>query len=232
MIPYSKHDDPCAVVFGVRDEFAADVVHRPQITGDRRVVRPNALQAVIQMRQIDQRKRRLARFADMDRGSRDPFAGGDRGRRPPKGEQGKGTQELRQFVPQLRRRRIAVRQLAAVRAIDRAPCDANVSARIHVVPPEHVGAGKSRVARSRRVPKLFVADERRRLAPEPDLRQVAEIPAVADDPVLVRQDAGQKCSLSRAGDGRRDVPRTRIPPRATAADLGCSALPRVPGRPH
>ena len=54
--------------------------------------------------------------------------------------------------------------------------------------------------RSAVVPELLALHQAVRLAPEPDLGEVAEIPAVGDDAVLARQRAGHKRGLN----GRRD----------------------------
>ena len=167
---FREHDDASAIPLRVRNDLAADAIHGSEVGCDRGMVRPDALQTVIQMRQIDQRERRLAGLAHVDCGSRDPFARRNRCGWPPEGEQRERTEQFRQFIPQFGGRRIAVRQLAAVRAVDWARGDAEVRARIHIVPPEHVGAGEVRVARLCGVPHLFAADERVRLTPEPDLR--------------------------------------------------------------
>ena len=62
-------------------------------------------------------------------------------------------------------------------------------------------------AGSRRLPASQIfspLDQPVRLAPQPDLHQVAEQPAVRNDAVLARQLAGHERRLHRAGDRRRD----------------------------
>ena len=62
-------------------------------------------------------------------------------------------------------------------------------------------------AGSRRLPASQIfspLDQPVRLAPQPDLHQVAEQPAVRDDAVLARQRAGHERRLHRAGHRRRN----------------------------
>src|SRR5207244_1049737 len=72
--------------------------------------------------------------------------------------------------------------------------------RVQVVPPEELRAGEAGDLAARGFPDLFAGDETVRLPPEPDLRQVAEVPAVADDAMLPRQRAGEHAGLCATGD--------------------------------
>ena len=117
---------------------------------------------------------------------------------------GKGPELLRELVPQSRRLGVAVGELAPVGLVDRARRRADLEAAGHVVPPEQVGAGEGRIAPLARLPDLLAADEPVRLTPEPDLHQVAEQPAVADDAVLARQEPGHEGRLHAARHRRRD----------------------------
>ena len=99
---------------------------------------------------------------------------------------------------------VAVGELAPVGLVDRARRRADRKAAGHVVPPEQVGAGEGRIAALARLPDLLALDEPVRLPPEPDLHQVAEQPAVADDAVLARQEPGREGRLHAARHRRRD----------------------------
>src|ERR1700677_270661 len=71
---FREHDDPGAVSVRILDDLAANTVDRPKVDSDRRMVRPDTLQTVIQMREIDQREGRLACSANVNRSPRNPFA--------------------------------------------------------------------------------------------------------------------------------------------------------------
>src|SRR6516225_1122699 len=87
-----------------------------------------------------------------------PARGGDRGPWSPKLEQGEWAKPLRQLIPQLTWHRVAIGQLATIRLVDRARGGAEIMARRHVVPPEHVGAGESGVTPLAGLPNLLATD--------------------------------------------------------------------------
>ncbi len=121
---------------------------------------------------------------------------------PPEAEQRELPDVALQFVAKFRRVRVDVGQLAAVGRIHRAWRDRDIGRRVHVVPPEELGAGERRVAPFRGIPDLLATHQVVGLTPEPDLGKIAEIPAVPDDAVLARQRARDEGGLHRGRDGR------------------------------
>src|SRR5205809_165331 len=68
--------------------------------------------------------------------------------------------------------RVDAGDLAAVGRVGWARRDGPVRARVHVVPPEELGAGEAGQTAARRLPHLLAGDEAVGLPPQPDLRQV------------------------------------------------------------
>ena len=132
-------------------------VDLPQVRGDARIVRvgPELLQAVVEMRQVAQRERRPAAAPDMLRRPRDPARRFDVGARPPELEQRERAEQPVELVAQLRRLGVVVGDLAAVGGIHRPRRGAHVRRAVHVVPPEHVGAGEGRIAAPAGLPDLL-----------------------------------------------------------------------------
>ena len=180
-MPYS---DTTTIVIAVPlcffDQLAGDGVDVTQILRQARIVRIGSplLEAVVEMGQIAQRQGGLPRAANVLRCSRDPATGLDRGHRTPEGEQGEGPQHAIEFVPQLGRLSIVVRQLAAVGGIHGPRRGADVDGGIHIVPPEHVGAGEGRVELFARLPDFLPGDQAIRLPPQPYLGLLAKVPAI------------------------------------------------------
>jgi len=139
----------------------------------------------------------------------DPLAGSDRGGWPPELEEGKGTEVAGEARPQVQWKAVAVGQLAAVRAVQRAWRDGVVGVGVHGVPPEGVGHGEGRIATARFIPQLLPLDQAIRLAPEEHFAKVAKIPAIGDDAVARRQPSGQVGRLDRTGHRRKDGPDRR-----------------------
>ena len=67
-----QHDHARAVALGIGDQIARDRIDLGEALGDPRIVRTEALQVVVEVRQVDQRQRGRARAPDMQRGVRDP----------------------------------------------------------------------------------------------------------------------------------------------------------------
>ena len=122
---------------------------------------------------------------------------------PQKWNNGNGPNPLDQFIAQLERLGVAIRQLAAVGAVDRPRRHADVMARRHVVPPEQIGGGESGIAAPSRLPNHLALDQAVRLPPQPHFHEIAEQPAIGDDAVLARQRAGHERGLHSASDRRR-----------------------------
>ncbi len=191
--------DPRPVPLEVLDQLAADGVDLPQVARDGRVLRPQPLQTVVQVRKVDQRQGGTAGVVDVAGAVGDPAAGADVCRGAPEVEQRKGAELPRQLRAQLRRLRVDVRQLAPVGRIQGARRHRSVHRAVHVVPPEQLGAGKRRVTAAGRLPHLFSRHQRVALLPEPHLGGVAEVPAVRHRAVLAREEPRGEGGLHRAG---------------------------------
>ena len=133
-------------------------------------------------------------------------------RRSPVGEERELAQRAGQPVVQLGRVRVAVGRLAPVGVVDRPRRDGEVGRRPHRVPPADVRGAEAGPRPPRGLPQLLALHEPVVLAPEEDLAEVAEVPAVADDPVIGRLQPGQQRRLHAAGHGRED----RVEPRGRA----------------
>ena len=114
----------------------------------------------------------------------DPLAGDEVGAGAPEVEEGEGAELLGEFVVQGRGPGVAVGFLAAVGVVDGAGGDGDVGVGAHGVPPADVGDGVAGVGAAGGVPELVAGDEAVVLAPQQDVAELAEVPAVADDAVL------------------------------------------------
>ena len=212
------------------DQLAADFVHLGHVAHNGRMRRTEALQVVIQMRQIHQRQCRLMLLQHMQRRLANPARGNNVSRRPPEAKQWKLAEFSLQFVAQSGRVGMDIGQLAPIGRIHRSRRDRKIGARVHVVPPEQLGTGERRIARTSGVPEFLSTDQTIRLAPEPDFGQIAEVPAVADDAVIARQQAGHKRGLHRRGHRRYDG--AQGPHRALSRQRGQMRSMRQQGRRH
>ena len=156
------------------------------------------------MRQVDQRERRPLRVVDVARAVGDPAARREVGGRTPELEERELAQASVQLVAKLGGLRVDVGDLPPVGGVHRARRHRPGRRAVHVVPPEELRARERRVPPLGRLPDLLPGDQPVRLAPEPDLRQVAEVPAVGDDAVVPRQEPGDERGLHGAGDRRQD----------------------------
>ncbi len=213
---FGQNDDARAVALGVRNQLARDGIDLREAPVDASILRAEPLQVVVEVRKVDERQGGRAGAADMQRGIRDPLRGGDRRCRPPKLEQGKRAELAGELVAQLQRLRVAVRQLAAVRLVDRPRRDADVVRGGHVVPPEQIGGGERRIASLAGLPDLLAGHQPVGLPPQPDLHEIAEQPAIGDDAMVARQCAGHEGRLHAARHRRRD--RRQRPHRAGARE--------------
>jgi hypothetical protein len=203
-----REDQDVDVPFPVSgDEIAHYAVDPAQIRVQSRVARSQALQAVIQMRQVNQTQVGTLSCLYPDRGVGDP-AGSRLGRsvgrrntrsRPPKGGEGELAKALLNLGSQGIRPGIDIEDLPAVSRVLRARGDAEVRAGIQVEPPKQFCAGESRVPLAQPFPDLRRADQMIRLLPKMDLGQVAVEPAVPHDPVGGRGGAGEIVGLCGAG---------------------------------
>ncbi len=173
---FRHDDDPRAIPIGRGDQLAAQLIDLPQIGGDARVVGvgPVFLQAIVQVRQVAQGHRRPAALSHMFGRAGDPARGIEVGAGTPELEQGKRPEEAVELVVQLGRLGIVVRDLAPVGGIHRSRRGADVRCPVHVVPPEHVGAGERRITSPARLPQLLAADQAVGLLPQRHLRDDRE----------------------------------------------------------
>jgi hypothetical protein len=88
LMPYSESTTTTrAVLLGVLDQLTANRVDRAEVGGELRITGPEPLQVVVEMRQVDERERRLPRVVDVLRAVGDPARRGDVGARSPVVEQ-------------------------------------------------------------------------------------------------------------------------------------------------
>ncbi len=161
-----QHDHLRAVPLGRLQQRRAGRIHGARGLDGLRVVRAEALQVVVQVRQVHQRQRRLPGVHHVLAGPGNPLAADDVRPRPPELEQRERAEPLGQLVAQGVRLGVDVRQLAPVRGVLRPRRHREVGAGVHVVPPEQLGAGERRVPLPGRVPDLLARDQVVRLPPQ------------------------------------------------------------------
>ena len=206
-------------------------VDRPEVLRDRRVVGPEPLEVVVEVRQVDERQRRL--LACRRRGARSRRSSGStRGRRPAprtgRAGTGPGARSARRGA---RRAGCRCRGSCARRP---GTCGRGVTARsaalymlYHQKSLAQVKAGSRRWAASQIFsPATSWFDCRQ----SHTSASVAEVPAVARRAVVARQEPGDEGGLHRAGDRRQDRAER---PRAALAGEGARgsacARRRAPG---
>ena len=170
---------------------------------------PEALVVVVEVREVDHQQVEVLRVEQQPRRGGDPARRRDARRRPPVREERELAERTGQAVVQLGRVGVAVGRLAPVGVVDRPRGDREVGRRAHRVPPADVRGPEAGPRAPRRLPQLLALHEPVVLAPEEDLAEVAEVPAVADDPVVGRLEPGQQRRL----DGARDRGQRRVDPR-------------------
>jgi hypothetical protein len=168
------------------------------------VVGAVALEVVVEVREVAQGQIRVPGPDDVAGRVDDPLAGDDVGAGSPEVEEREGAELLGEFVVEGRGPGVAVGFLAAVGVVDRTGGDGEVGVGAHRVPPADVGDGVTGVGAAGGVPEFVTGDQAVALAPQQDVTQFAEVPAVADDPVLGGERAGEEGGLGGAGDGGQD----------------------------
>lgn len=127
---------------------------------------------------------------------------------PPKGGEGKFAKIFFDGGANGRGRGVDIKNLAAIGGISGARGNGVIDTRIHIEPPEELGAGKGRIGGAEGGPDFFGGDHVVGLFPEMNFGQLTVVPAVADDAVAARADACQIVGLRGAGHGwesREDV---------------------------
>ena len=206
----AQDHDLVAAAAGVVDEVAEHVVELARGVQRLRALGAEALVVVVEVRQVDQQQVELL-VVEHDLGRvGDPLRRLDVRRRAPVLEEREVAQRTGQVVVQLRRIGVGVRRLAAVGVVDRARRDGQVRRGAHRVPPAEVRGAEAGLGVARGLPHLLALHELVVLAPEEDLAEVAEVPAVADDAVVGRRQAGEERRLHRAGDRRDDRVQRRV----------------------
>ena len=167
-----------------------------------RVGRTEALQVVVEVRQVDEAEVGLLMLLDPSGAVGDPLRRWQTGARAPEGVEGEIAEvALEQLFVTLREAR-DIEDLAAVGLIDRTRRDGDVGRGAHVVPPEEVRDLELGVLGVQFIPDLRGLDDAVRLLPELHLAKRAVVPTVADDAVHARRLAGEIVGLRGAGDGR------------------------------
>ena len=166
-----------------------------------RVGRTEALEIIVEVRQVDQAEVGLLMLFNPAGRIGNPLRRRQAGARTPEGmEREIAKFALEQLLEALRITR-DVEDLTAVRLIDGARRDGDVGRGTHVIPPEEVRDLELRVLGVEFVPDLRREDDAVRLLPELHLAQRAVVPAVADDTMHARLLARQVIGLRGAGDG-------------------------------
>jgi hypothetical protein len=141
------------------DQRAGDGVYRADVRPSGRVLRPQALKVIVQVRQVDQAQARPMAGEDLKRAVRDPTRGADVRLGAPEMEEREWPQACGQLGLKARGLRIERRDLAPVGWIDRAWGHRPVCAGVHVVPPEELGAGGFGVMPRKRLPNLLASHQ-------------------------------------------------------------------------
>ena len=159
-----------------------------------------ALEVVVEVRQVRHDEVGAVLAHDLPGGLDDPARRGDRRRGPPVLEERELAEGAGELVVQGGRAHVGVGRLAPVGVVDRPRGDGDVGAGAHRVPPADVRRGEAGSQPSGLLPHLLALHERVVLPPEVHLALVAEVPAVADDAVLGRREAGEHRRLHAARD--------------------------------
>ena len=228
-----EHDHVGASRLVELDQVATDRVDLPHVLQRRRRPRADPLQVVVEMRQIDQRQRGRVFDLHQLRGVGDPAGRGDRCARTPEVEERKRPELLLQSIAERGGMAVDVGQLAAVGRIHRARRHADVGRRIHVEPPEQVGAGERRILGARRLPDLRRLHQPVRLPPEAHFALGPLIPAVGHDAVQRRGDgrSGSRIARCRSRPGMPTRSGRASPIASTAARRGAPRRIRSAVRP-
>jgi len=188
----------------VRNQLAADAIDRANVLPDARIIWTEPLEVVVEMGQVGEEERRRMPLVHLDRRLRDPLARFDVRLRAPETKKWKRSQLSDKPCAQVDRLAVDIQNLPAVRRIDWPRRHRPVRRAVHVEPPEHVRDGHRRIDLSRAVPHTLARHQRVRLLPEHHLRQIAKVPAVADDAVVARHQAREIGRLRTARHSRRD----------------------------
>ena len=143
-------------------EISHDRIDPTQIIGHRRMLRAQPLKVVIEVRQIDEVQRRRVLLLNPLGRPGDPASGRIRstlrrlhaGSGPPEGCERKVAQGLLQGRAQIVGPSVDIEELASIGRVHRPGRHRPVRARVHVVPPEHLRAGETRVPGLQLIPDL------------------------------------------------------------------------------
>jgi hypothetical protein len=118
------------------DEIADDVVDLAEVETDFLHVEADALEVVVEMRQVNEREAGPVLFLDPFGALGDPDGGFDVGAGAPEAAEGKRAEVFFDAIPQRHGLRVDVEDLAAIGGIKRTRGDRDVRSGIHVEPPE------------------------------------------------------------------------------------------------
>ena len=105
--------------------------------------------------------------------------------------------------------RVNIKYLSPISRINRPRGHGPIGTRVHVIPPEHLGAAEVALFSSESLPQLLPADEMIALFPEPNLSIFPLIPPVSNNSVIRRRGPGKVSSLCGGSDSRKCWSETR-----------------------
>ncbi len=141
--PIFTDDDRLDAMFEIEvDQRARDLIYGAQVISKRRLIGSEPLPVVIQMGEIDERKSRTVLRFHRSRALGDPSARLDPRSRPPEMKERESAKFCLQFVAKRCGVRPQVRDLSAIGGVHGPWRDGDVRRRIHVEPPEEIGASE------------------------------------------------------------------------------------------
>ena len=243
-VDVNRSGNRCDRVFGQRNDIGTDLARRrntlarfcvdlKDVRRHFRIIRPQSLQAIVQVRQIDQRQRWPVLFHHIDRSLSNPARTCDIGTGTPESSQRKDTEFFLKLVAQLRWLAVGIENFSTVRRVTRSRRHRPFDIGIHVVPPEHFRSGIGRIASFSFVIDPVTLNQSIRLPPKQDFGKVAKIPAIANDSVFARQSSGQDRRLCRTRHGRKNRPhRSGEPVIRQSLEMGCVLSQHVVRQTH
>ena len=161
-----------------------------------------ALEVVVQVRQIDEGKVGVVLDQYLLCGGGDPLRRCDAGPRPPVLEQGKTSQIGCQPLMEASGKGVTVGGFTPVGVVDGPGGERDVRGRPHRVPPAEIGSFVIGEGSPGGLPHLLAPHQGVVLPPEIDFAQVPKVPSVPHDAVLRGHETGEKARLHRTRNRR------------------------------
>ena len=197
---FGDDEDFDAAGFEEFGEVADELIDIPTRDVAARIGRSEALEVVIEVREVDQTEVGLLMLFNPAGRIGDPLRGRQAGARAPERmEREIAKFALEQLLVTLRITR-DIEDLTAVGLIDWSRRDGDVRGGTHIVPPEKVRDLELGILGVELVPDLRRQHDAVRLLPELHLAERAVIPTVTDDAMRARLLTGQVVGLRSAGD--------------------------------